>query len=194
MKRWSGSLFPILLLSALAALTLWLEQASQVRLVEDTGKSRHDPDSIIERFHLRRLSPQGELQYDLVSPKAIHYADDETTHITTPSLTYFKPGSPDFNISSQRAMVTKGGEMVQFEEKVIATRAAQRQRPAMVATMSDLTVLPNDGKAFTHSRVDVSEGPSWLRGTGMELDNRTQIYKLLSRVNGTLYPRNGPKP
>lgn len=194
MKRSSGALFPILLLSALAALTFWLEQATQVPLKQDDGKSRHDPDTIVEHFTLRQLSTTGTLQYKLISPKATRYADDESTHLQQPKLTQYKPGSPDLNITSERGLVTQGGTMVLFEENVVAHRAAHGKYQAMVASTPDLTVLPDDGKAYTTSRVDISEGPSWIRGTGMELDSNAQLYKLLSRVTGTIYNRNNPKP
>ncbi len=193
MKRWSGQIFPLVLLTALAALSFWLERAADLPESRHDGKLRHDPDSIVENFTVRRMNAQGQLQYRLNSPYMEHYADDDSSLIRQPQLVHYRPGLPDMSLTGQQALVTERGKKVYLTGNVVASRAAWNERPPLLARMPDLTVLPDDGTAFTQSPVEINEGPSWLRGIGMHLDNNTSTFILQSRVTGLMYPTR-PQP
>lgn len=187
MKRWSGQLFAILLLGFLAALSFWLAQVIDLPEPRRDGKLRHDPDTVVERFTVRRLSAEGELQYRLTSPYMQHYGDDDSALIQEPFLIYFRPRLPDMTIRGKTAHVTEKGETVFFKDDVVATRAAAKDRAEMIARMPDLTVKPDDGLAFTASPVEITQGNSVIRGTGMNVDNNTSTFVLQSKVSGLLY-------
>ena len=193
MKRWSGQLFPLILLTALAALSFWLERAVDLPESRRDGKLRHDPDTIVENFTVRRMNAEGDLQYRLNSPYMEHYADDDSSLIKKPRLVYFRPAAPDMTLSGDQALVTDEGEKVYLWGNVVAARAAEAARPPMYARMPDLTVLPDDGTAFTKSAVEINEGPSWLRGIGMHIDNNNSTFALQSKGTGLMY-RIKPQP
>lgn len=187
MKRWSGQLFAILLLGFLAALSFWLAQVIDLPESKRDGNLRHDPDTIVERFTVRRLSAEGALQYRLVSPYMQHFGDDDSALIQEPYLVYFRPQAPDMTIRGKTAQIIDKGDTVFFKDDVVATRAASPERAEMIARMPDLTVKPDDGLAFTASPVEITQGPSIIRGTGMNIDNNTSTFILQSKVSGLLY-------
>lgn len=193
MKRWSGQLYPLVLLGLLAALSFWLERAVDLPEGRHDGKQRHDPDAYVENFTVRRLNADGQPQYHLVSPRMQHYPDDDSSLISEPRLTYFRPQAPIMTLSGRNAYVTSGGEVVHFWENVVATRAPTRERPEMVARMPDLTVRPDDGTGFTDSPVEITEGRSWIKGTGMHLDNNESTLSLQSQVTGLYFRPRAPK-
>lgn len=193
MKRWSGQLFPIILLGLLAALSFWLERAVELPEGRHDGKQRHDPDTFVENFVVRRLNVDGVLQYRLTSPRMQHYPDDDSSLITQPYLTYYRPGAPDLTLTGKNAYVTSKGELVYFWDDVVATRAATRNRSQMVARMPDLTVQPDDGIGFTGSPVEITEGNSWVKGVGMHLDNNESTLVLQSQVTGLYSKPKAPK-
>lgn len=193
MKRWSGQLFPIALLSLLAALSFWLEHAVDLPEGKHDGKQRHDPDAFVENFVVRRLNVDGVLQYRLTAPRMQHYPDDDSSLLIQPNLIYYRPDAPDMTLTSKNAYSTSKGEVVLFWDNVVATRAATAERPEMVARMPDLTVQPDDGIGFTGSPVEITEGRSWMKGVGMHLDNNESTLVLQSQVTGLYYKPKAPQ-
>ena len=187
MKRWTSQLFPLILLSLLAGLSFWLEQAVQLPEPRRDGKERHDADAVVENFTVRRFTEDGQIKYRLDSPHMVHFGDDESSLMRYPKLVYFRPDAPTMTLTGHNAFTTKGGEVAFFWEQVEARRAATETRPEMVAHTPDLTALTDDGQAFTDSEVEINQGPSWVKGTGLRLDNNTSVMTLQSRVTGLYF-------
>lgn len=186
MRPRSYSLFPLAILTLLAGLTFWLERATRIDEPPRDGKLRHDPDFIVDNFTTHTLDAQGKLQYSLVAEKMLHYADDESTEVTQPRLTYF--GRPErMFLSSKRANVSKEGHEVVLIGDVRAVREATRKDPEMVVTTSELSVYPDQDFAATDKPVKIVQGKTVVHGVGMELDSAAQVYKLLSNVRGIIY-------
>lgn len=190
MRNNTTLLFPILLLSALAGLTFWLQHASLVPLQQDDGKTRHDPDGIAEKFVVSQLNPQGILQYRLTGPAMRHYPDNDSAEVDSPFLVYFRPDQPNVEVRSEQADVTSKGETVFLRRNVKMTRLGTSDSLPMVATMPDFTAYPNAKTGKTDSPVLITQGASWLRGEGLDADTNTQIYILRSRVTGLLHNPN----
>ncbi len=186
MKRWTGQIYPIVLLSFLAALSFWLQQAANVALTQRDGKTRHDPDSYVDNFTVRRFDAEGQQRYHLRAPHMVHYGDDDTSLIDQPHLVQTRPGAPDMTLSARNGFVAAQGETVFFWDDVIATRVAEAGRPELVARMPDLTVQPDAGIAFTDSPVEITYGKSWTRGVGLSLNNNTSTLVIKSQVTGLL--------
>jgi len=193
MKRWSGQLFPIILLGLLAALSVWLERAVDLPEGRHDGKERHDPDTLVENFAVRRLTQEGALRYRLVSPYMEHYPDDDSSLIKNPTIVYYRPGAPDMTISSRQAYSTSKGETLFFWDNVVATRDATSDRPSMSAQMPDLIIQPDAGTGFTNSPVEIRQGSSWFKGVGMALDNNKSTFALQSQVTGLYFSPKAPQ-
>lgn len=184
MKHGSTQLFPILMLGALAGLTFWLQSAIQPP--EDTVAkiTRHEPDATAENFEIRRLDEQGRLKFRLSGPLLVHYPDDDSTEISQPKLTTYRPASPPIKVEAGNARISADGETVYLWNDVKLIRTATADRPEMVATMPDLTAKPDTGDAFTHSAVEIRQGASWLTGVGGKLNNTTSTLEIQSQVRG----------
>lgn len=189
MKAGSSQLFALLLLALLAGLSFWLKKTVEPPAEAPSGKLRHDPDAIAENFQVRQYDANGRVAQRLAAPYMMHFPDDDSSELKSPTLIRYRPDAPDLTLTARHARVTSKGETVYLHDDVKAVRAATPQRQEMVARMPDLTVKPNDGTAFTASPVVITEGPSWVRGTGMQIDNNTATFKLQSQVTGLLYPR-----
>lgn len=180
----ASSLFPLLMLLLLAALTFWLNQ--MVRRDMPRGPQRHDPDYWVEHFELRRFDPAGKLQHTLVAEKLLHYADDDTTIVTAPQLTYHYP--PQTVISARVAYISRDGREVDLVDDVRATRqGARRNSPPSVLETRTLKVFPDEERASTSDPVVMTQGKSVINGSGLELDKRSGITVLRGRVTATLH-------
>lgn len=193
MKNWGSALFPLTILIALAGLTFWLRHAIELPEERKDGKTRHDVDYVINQAQLRKLDKTGRLQYTLDTPEIRHYPDDDTTDVTKPKLVYLSVKKPSVTTSSERAHVSQDGNQVDFYEDVKIERAATPTQEAMLATMPDLTVRPEDELAFTKSPVLMTQGASWLKGVGMHVDQKTQIYVLESQAVGQFESKHAKK-
>lgn len=184
MKHWPSQLFPIILLAVLASLSFWLQKAVEPQEARPSGKLRHDPDAYAENFTVRRYDTNGNLRYRLSAPYLVHYPDDDSSELKSPTLTSFRPGSPDVTVTGNNAKVSAKGETVFLWENVSIVRAATPDRPEMIARMPDLTAQPEAGYAFTNSPVEITQGQSWIKGVGAQLDNNAATFVLQSQVTG----------
>ena len=193
MRIGANPLFAIVLLTLLAGLSFWLERAVAPEEVRRDGKLRHDADAIAEKFMVRQFDESGRIKYRLTAPYLEHFPDDDTTELKSPVLVHYRLDAPPVTVSGNNAMVTSKGQVVFLWDDVKVVRAASAARPEAVARMPDLTVLPDDGTAFTQSPVEITEDRSWVKGVGMELDNNKSTFVLQSQVTGLYYPRRAQK-
>ncbi|KAB2920973.1 MAG: LPS export ABC transporter periplasmic protein LptC [Dechloromonas sp.] len=193
MKNWQTQLFPIVLVVLLAGLSFWLQRAVDIEEPRHDGNLRHDPDAIAENFTVRRFDANGQVKYLLTAPYLVHYPDDDSSELRSPTLVNYRPDAPPVTFSALNAKVSAKGETVFLWDDVRAARAATAERPELLARMPDLTVQPDLGTAFTNSPVEITMGQSWLKGVGAQLDNNTATFVLQSQVTG-VYVRPGKTP
>ena len=193
MKHWGSALFPLSLLLALAGLTFWLRYATELPSERHDGKNRHDPDYIVTQATLRKLDLTGALTYSIKSTEIRHYPDDDTTDLLKPDVIFLHDKKPPVTLSAERGHVKKAGKQVDLYGDVRITRIASAKDPAITAYTPELTVFPDDEKAFTKSPVLITQGNSWLKGVGMQVDNRAQTYILESQAVAVLESKHAKK-
>lgn len=189
MRHWTGAGFPLTLIVTLAALTVWLKQAVEMPEPGRDGKHRHDPDYIVEGARVTRLDDAGRLRYTMRADRIAHFPDDDSTEVNRPHLVYLNEGRPPMTLSSEVAQVSANGAEVQLLRKVEVRRAASERQEALLGVTDRLTVYPDDERAVTDAQVEITQGKSWVRGVGMELDNDTQQFVLKSKVTGQFEPK-----
>ncbi len=187
------TLFPIAILTLLAALTFWLQRAAEIRAPRNTGLIRHDPDYSAEKFTVRSFGPNGDLKSKMAAEKMLHYPDDESTLVTEPRISnvtkdhtvLISARSGNIAADAREVVLTQDVRVIRQSTK-LSEKPPITSEPPTVLTTSALTVLPDDEVAHTTWPVLITQGASVMRGTGLEADNKTAIYKLLSRVSGTI--------
>ena len=180
-----SSLFPLLLLLALAAASFWLERAVQAPDYDKTGKLRHDPDFIAEDFGITKMGANGKPEYSLSAARMLHYPDDESTDIVAPRLVQRHDDAAPIVIRADRGLISRNGEQASFFGNVVVVREASAQRSELRMQTEYLQIYPDRDLASTNRPVTITEGRSRLAGVGMELNNKTRQFTLLSQVRGT---------
>lgn len=187
----ASSMFPLAMLVLLAALTFWLNRV--IEGDKPRGPQRHDPDYWVERFEVRRFDVEGKLQHTLIADKLLHYPDDDTTVVTAPNLTYHQQAPTE--IKAGVAYISRDGKEVDLVDQVRVIRhSATGDSPPTVLDTSTLKVFPDDEKARTRNPVVVTQSNSVMRGSGLDLDNKSGITVLHGRVSGTLHRNRTDKP
>jgi lipopolysaccharide export system protein LptC len=180
-----SSLFPLLLLLALAAASFWLERAVQPPDYDKTGKLRHDPDFIAEDFGINKMGANGKPEYSLSAARMLHYPDDESTDIVEPRLVQNHDDAAPIVIRADRGLISRNGERASFFGNVVVVREASAQRSELRMQTEYLQIDPDRDLASTNRPVVITEGRSRLAGVGMEFNNKTRQFTLLSQVRGT---------
>ncbi len=181
----ASSLFPLLLMLALAAASLWLERAVQAPERDQSGKSRHDPDFIAEDFGITKMSISGIPEYALSAARMLHYPDDDSTDIMAPRLVQRHDNAAPIVIRADRGLVSRNGNEASFFGNVVVVREAGQGRAELRVQTEYLQILPDLDLARTDKPVVITEGRSRLAGVGMQINNKTRQFALLSQVRGT---------
>jgi lipopolysaccharide export system protein LptC len=180
------SLFPLLLMLTLAAASFWLERAVQAPEHDKSGKLRHDPDFIADDFGITKMDASGKPEYILSAARMLHYPDNDSTDIVTPRLVQRHDNDAAIVIHADRGTVSKNGEEASFYDNVVVVREAALGRNELRVQTEYLQIVPDRDLARTDKPVIITEGRSRLSGVGMEFNNKTRQFALLSQVRGTI--------
>jgi len=178
---------PLAALALLVGLTLWLNQLVQPQASRASGKTRHDPDVIVENFNARKLGEDGRVLYTLVARKMVHYPDDDSALLEQVTVEAFEPKQPKMTATADTGKLEQGGDRVFIEGNVVVVREADAKIAASRLTTDKLTVLPDAGVARTNSEVTLESDTGRMVGKGMEIDNKARTIKL-ERVRATFKP------
>lgn len=190
MKTSGTALFPIALLAALAGLTFWLSNATNIDESKRRSSQRHDPDFIVENFTVERFDEQGQLIQVLKAPRMAHFPDDESTDVTKPELVHYA-GTRPTRIQAQSAWLSKDGKEVRLKGDVRLTREEGAGSPRTELTTAALTVFPDQEMARGNVPVTVRQGNSVISGDRIEYRGKENLAILEGRARGT-FPRVKP--
>ena len=192
MRDRSHSLFPVIVLTLLAAVSVWLDRVTQQEPVARADKTRHEVDFSADKITLHRFDPTGKVQYILVADSMLHYADDESSELKNPRLNYLNRPEPVW-VESRFASVNKDGTTVVLTDQVLVRRAAHAGKPESTLRTEQMTVWPEDEKMRANKPVTLTKGQTVINAERMESDNIIGEVRLQGQVRGTLY-RNAPTP
>ena len=188
----SHSLFPVIVLTLLAGVSVWLDRVTQQDPVAKTDKTRHEADFSADKITLHRFDPTGKVQYILVADNMVHYADDESTELKNPRLNYLNRPEPVW-VESRFASVNKDGSTVVLTDDVLVRRAAHAGKPESTLRTEQMTVWPEDERMRADKPVTLTQGQTVINAERMESDHIIGEVRLQGQVRGTLY-RNAPTP
>lgn len=192
MKLRSQTVFPIALLLLLVGLTFWLKRATEAEGLFSDSLLRHDPDYFAENFTVRRFDKTGLLQNRMTAKRMVHYPDDDTSVVAEPKILFLKGPRPT-HLSANQGLIASDAREVVLIGNVRSVREATQTDPEIVLTTSRLTIFPDDEVTRTDAAVTITQGPSIIRGVGMEADNKTLIYQM-NQVNSTIEKKRLLRP
>jgi lipopolysaccharide export system protein LptC len=172
------SWLPLVALSLLVMLTLWLNQLVHAPEARADGSKRHDPDLIVENFNAKKLGDDGRVLYTLAARKMVHYPDDDSALLETVKVEAFEPKQPRMMITADNGRLEQGGERVLIEGNVVIVRDADAHDDAATVKTDKLLVLPDAGIARTQSEVTMETGSGRATANGLEVDNRARTMRL----------------
>ena len=179
---------PLALMFALALLTFWLERAVREEGPRSTLR-RHDPDYLLTNFTTTSYNRDGAAESRLSAAKMIHFPDDDSTELIAPRVVQTRPGEPRITVSAERGAISRGGDEIFFYDNVLLVREAAKNRPEARMMTSFLQVERDRSLVRTDREVTLVEDRRRLSGRGMEYNNESLQFQLLSEVRGLFEPK-----
>lgn len=167
----SFPLLPLAVLIVLGVLSFWLSQLIQTNAVNTAANARNDPDLIIEKFSAQKLSPTGDVQYQLNAAKMVHLPATDTANLEQVEFTASPPEKPKLVARAPRGSSLRGGEEVILEGGVVMNTSALGSTPAMALRTPKLTLLPDEEIARSVDGVVVESSTDTISARKFELNN-----------------------
>lgn len=186
MDSYIYSLGKMIILLSSAALSIWLVEISSPPTIIVDRAPTHEPDLFAFNVAASIFDAQGILQRQIHTEYLEHFADDDSSKLRQPDLTFFQAGQPAWIIHAQRGQVSSKGEMVQLEEQVKIKRAPNY--PAGELTTSILRILPQQQYADTDQPVIINYLAHQITAIGMRIYLAEKRWELLNQVRAKFYP------
>lgn len=184
-------LYPVIALSAFAALSIWLERITRVEEPVTIQAMHNDPDFIAEQTRIVSFDADGELRYELHAAQLSHFPLTDMTHLLEPRLLMRNDEDRETHVRAHRAEVSPGGEQIELYDDVRVDRPAVDTEPALSLVSAALTIWPDAHRARSDLPVILRRDASQATALAMRADNLFGEFELIGDVRVTMPPREG---
>jgi lipopolysaccharide export system protein LptC len=129
------------------------------------------PDFAAQNLVLTQFDELGRAKFKVLADELKHYPDNDAAEMLRPRAVSLRPDQPQVEVRADTGRSENSAEVVHLEGKVVITRAAAADSPALRVDTEYLKVLPDRDQYSTARPVQVLRGDSRIDATGMELDN-----------------------
>lgn len=186
-------LYPIIVLTALAGGTWWLERVTDSELAPAAAEIRQEPDFIAENSRTIRFDATGKQRYELLADKVTHYPATNISELDEPRLRY-DMDQRVLHVTSRYGEVRRDGEEVFLSGDVSVVRKGLPDEQSLTLDSPTLTVWPDTQQAATDDPVVLTQGGTVARGDAMRADNLFGTLKLLGSTSIHMPPSSSSTP
>jgi lipopolysaccharide export system protein LptC len=183
------------LLTALALGSFWAREIMRRGINESLPeKARDEPDYFVEKFVFVKMSPTGNVRYDISGTRLTHLPRSDSYEIEKPVLrSRSNPQSP-LTMRAEKATVDDGNSRVLMQGGVQVERPKSAEAEHFLLNTERLLILPDDDRMQTDLAVDLALGQSNMTGIGMSLDNSIREFRLLKQSHVSYVMVSGTEP
>jgi len=159
-------------------------------LTQPTTSTALLPDAFMEDVSTLIMDKEGKPSVKIVTPKMIHYAENDTTHLTSPQVTLYRKSPQPWYITSKFGKAVQGITQVDFWQDVSIHHAADQDNPDTLIRTPTLTVYPEKQVAETKDFITLTQPNIVIKAVGMYTDMDIGSVKLLSQARGEYVPNS----
>jgi lipopolysaccharide export system protein LptC len=203
----SGAMFPVLVMGALAGLTTWLITTVRNAAPPPVRPLKHEPDYVVNQFRLVRLNDDGTLKLVMQGDRYTHYPDNDLSKIERLVMTRYPvketpPGAvaqppklrAPTRVRADEAYLVDSGNEARLYGNVVAHRPAFNDKQAFTAATPYAQYVSDFSLLRTPDVAKVFQGASVVRGKGMEYDDITKQWRILSNVQAVFEKKEKDRP
>ena len=177
----------LIVVLALALLSLWLQDIFQQTPIVKTTKDEHFPDYFMENFRITNMNNEGQPDYILKAERMLHYADDGSTEVSKLHIEFIEQNG-NWTIAADRALLQKDSNIIHLYDQVKVRRSGSDSRDPLSIDTEYLKIHTENKVAETDQLAHLKTQDFELDTQGMVFDNRQGILKLISSVKGRYAP------
>ena len=177
----SPYLLPLGLLTGVALLSFWLEQAAKSGSADETT-ALGAPDAIVENFRSTLDSQDGRPLYNLTAKRLRYYGKLDQSYVDNPVLEHLDETNGAVTITSQQATIEPDGDAILFAGHATLTHVAPATKQIMTLRSEQINAYPKQHLVKSPTRVNVDRPGMQVTAEKLELDTERRILKLHGRV------------
>jgi len=155
----------MIVVGVLAALSSWLSREQEGDTQTSAAPLPHIPDYYIAGFSAASYSPQGTQRNRLSAERMTHYADDRTTQLVKPQLTFFADNEDVWQLDAGRGDVDASGDMLELADTVQISKGIENEGQFALTTQK-LTVYTTKQFATTRTPVTITAPGTDIKAAG----------------------------
>lgn len=149
----------------------------------------NEPDYIVEKFSVVRMTPEGQPRYLLSGARLTHRPVEDVSDVEKPVMRSVAPGQAPVTIVAHKARIKHADNQVDLAGSVDISRPASPTNKAMRLKTEALTVFPDEDRMQSEVAVQMAMGAASVTGVGMKADNALRQLQFASRGR-IIYPPN----
>lgn len=178
----------LLPLLGLLAATYWLNLQTQGGPAKAAANSRHSIDALMENFSATKMDAQGLPHFTVSAKQLHHYPEDDSTTLTEPLLAIFSNEGTTIRASAREGKISSKGDEVFLQDTVEMLRDTNDPQNKLTLVTEYLHILPNRNLMTTDRPVTLTDAHTTVHATGLEMDYKMRVFKLLSHVRSVYVP------
>jgi len=171
----------------LSVWSIMLANPPHTNISQDDPKK---PDSFMQDVVATFYNKDGTPSLKLVTPKMIHYPENNMMHIVTPRVTVFRNSPQPWYIDSDYANAKNGIDEILFWSNVHIHHPSDIENPATSLHTASLTIFPTQKIASTNDPVTFIQPDTTVHAIGMQANFDLGTIKLLSQAKGEYAPKS----
>lgn len=155
-----------------------------------TEKNDHPslPDAFMEEVSALILDKEGNPHLKIITPKMVHYADNDTSHFDTPQVILYRNSPNPWRITANFAKASNGIDRIDCWDNVIIQHTADQSTPNTLIKTPTLTIHPDTQVAETTDSIMLIQPGIVVKSTGMLANMDSGDIKLMSEARGEYVP------
>lgn len=180
-----------LLLLVAAGLSVWsiINTKPTAPLLSASNAHQH-PDAIMEGVTTIVINKEGKPSLKIETPKMIHFAENDTTEITTPHVTVYRQSPKPWTIDALHARAVNGIDQINFWDNVVIHHFDDKVNPTTTMQTASLTIFPDKQIAQTDQAVVLIQPDTTIHAVGMLANLDQGTVKLMSQTRTEYVPNS----
>jgi lipopolysaccharide export system protein LptC len=176
----------LLLAAGLSGWSMFMPKKSVPIIV---NSQQEKPDAFMENVVATIFNKEGKPALKIETAKMTHFAEDDTTQMTTPHVTVYRQSPNPWYIDSDYAKSSQGIAQIIFWSNVVIHHPEDVVNPTTTMQTASLTVFPDKQIAQTNEAVTLTQPDTTIHAVGMLANLGSGTVKLISQARTEYVPK-----
>lgn len=150
-------------------------------------KNNDNYDAFMTNLTYYAYNNQGQLQSHLVTPKMVHYADQNNIYFTSPKIDYYSENHAPWKIKALNGIKQNDGKLYLWNH-VNMHELPSIHEPETTILTNSITINTKNSTATSYDKVTMIRPGTRVKGKGLKANFKKGVFELLSQSEGSYHP------